>query len=248
MHVLRSVFLGALFGMGLGTSALAIPVTFTYTSNAVDFSVFDEDWESALLDQYDFINPRRMDGARATIELDVDCEINQGNWSCTEFSGFGVFSLRSPDPVADTVGNIKLLSKSGFTDVSLWFNRFKVDAAGQVQEWSFTGTEISGYGDFVLSNAGDRWEWGTFIPAGVFYCQYTTGVFSGHTDDVCANGDPAKQFSTTVALGTGTWTVDTGAVLVATPLPGGLPLVLSVIGVFAYLRRASLGNIPGYLS
>ncbi|WP_298922044.1 VPLPA-CTERM sorting domain-containing protein [uncultured Roseobacter sp.] len=234
----KAILAAALINIGLCSAAVAAPVTFTYRSNAIDLAIFEEDWQQAWLESAGHLSPARLQGLRAEMVLEVDCDISGTHWNCADIEGRGDTGSLFYTSIIDTIGGVTLASKSGFSDHGVYAWDFQVDATGQVSSWHFFGTETSGIGDFNLSSEGDAWNWETHgVSSGAFYCTYIYGFDPAHTDDICANGETAPNIRKSFLLGTGTWTVDRGDTLVTMPLPAGLLLMLSGTGAFAYLRR-----------
>lgn len=244
MRFLTVVFSSALACAVLCIPAQAVPVTFTYTSNAVDLSDLNEDWQRAYIQGHWALGG--LNGRQARISLEVDCTISSGSWSCRELQ-YGPDYSRALYFYDDYFnewdvdrGSMKVVSAAGFQDRGVFARTFKVDETGQVIQWDLEGFEYNQVGDFRLSDTGDTYKWLFEDPASSwYYCYYTFEVGFDRTRNTCENGAAARSVNRLVQVGIGTWSVDASSLIVPAPVPvpGGLPLVLSGLGLFAYLRH-----------
>jgi len=239
MRILKTLLASVFALVGLSSAVSAVPVTFTYTSDAVDLSNLNEDWQRAFFQSHWAL--RYLNGRQARISLEVDCTISSGRWSCAELQhSVGTYHIMyfSDRRAESAASGLKVVSARDFTDSGVFGRTFKVDETGQVIEWDLEGLEYGQVGDFRLSHRGDTYAWSfEDYPSSFFYCLYTFGVDLGATRGTCANGAAARSITREIHLGNGTWSVDASSILMTAPLPAGVPLMLSGIGLFAVMRR-----------
>ena len=223
----------------LSTPAQAVPVRFTYEAQRVQAPVYDAEWKQIWFDTYAGFYKQtvlRMADFQAGITLEVECDVTGGVWDCASLEKPAMYASGVHDISDDNViaPGIRHVSMDG-----LWMNysatRFRVGSAGRVVEWSFSGFEQY-YGEFWFFDTGDRFMYtDAILDQALVYCQVTFGVMAIDYR-TCANGEIAPIFETSLDLGIGTWTndyVDPPGV----PLPAGLPLLLTALGLPLVLRR-----------
>lgn len=239
MNVLRTFCSGIVAFIGLGSAALAVPVTFTYTSNKVDWSVLEE-WEARFMaSSINNWNVLRPDGPQARLVLDVECDITGPTVTCASFSGPQPTVLETYRLPA-TGSGITVREMSDFTDNRLLASDFRVGPDGKVVSWQFRGTEYGSAGDFYLSSAGDYWAYGGAHRNYEFaYCLYAHGSAEAVSGAECENGAPIGNAGKFLDLGTGSWTSNLvlPASVAAVPLPAGLPVMLTGLAALGFLRR-----------
>ena len=238
----KSLFLNAFFIFGFASPALALPVTFTYTSNAVDLSVL-EDWEYKMMTYTPYGWETKLPGRQAGVTLEVDCEIGPAGVTCDTASqnAFSPYAASYGLLGAGSQSAPKLVSAQGFTDLSTMIFEFAVDSSGKVIDWLFQGAEYGQVGDFKLSSEGDSWAYAGWTSGDPYtsYCWGVQGVEFNPLTGLCANGVALPDLNKVLSLGTGTWTSSLAyqAPVTSMPLPAGLPILLTGLAILVGLRR-----------
>ena len=116
-------------------------------------------------------------------------------------------------------------------------------------EWDFMGFEHMQVGDFKLLHRGDSWAfagWASW-PEALYYEARHDATYDPFTE-TCSNGAAvfADQYKTHWDLGTGVWTSNLAEIRGPSevPLPAGVPLVISALG----LMRPRQAMPPFYMS